>query len=214
MVLETGNLPIASLEISQRSKPEFDNVDFQSRTYEKAFLETYPDYGERFSLLMTYLNSIGNINPSHKDFSNYICHPVRIAFYLSKICHEMSPDQIDLILLHNVKEVFYADNASLNEISFSDENIRLIDILTIDRDYQYDDKYLTQYYSAIAREGQFLKLLKVVDKLDNVFVFRQIPESANRKKYLDTVEKFVCPLARSVSESLYVYLSNAVNLVR
>ncbi|MCB4412614.1 hypothetical protein [Synechococcus sp. MU1611] len=108
-------------------------------------------------------------------------------------------------LLHNLKEVSI-DSYNTFKASGITEISQAIEILTIDRNRANDNAYLKSYYDLIFNSPDFVGRVKVFDKLDNMFMLCLNRDDHIRRRYIEEIEEFVLPLARSKVPHLARYI--------
>jgi (p)ppGpp synthase/HD superfamily hydrolase len=131
----------------------------------------------------------------------YLAHVYRVT-ELSLAADRESPAAIALLaLLHNVMEVASVSGQELAE-QFGDALAQAVGALTVDRQQQFDLAYKATYYRGIANLGSEVRVVKVCDKIDNLFTLCLNPDQAARERYIGEVRRFVAPLASTVSTGL------------
>jgi hypothetical protein len=85
-----------------------------------------------------------------------------------------------------------------------------LETLKVDRDRQPNLQYLSDYYDAIAQLPNGLGIIKVVDKIDNLYTLNLTASSETRLRYLSEIEKFVVPLCEDVSPQISQILLNII----
>lgn len=124
----------------------------------------------------------------------YIAHPIRVATILSDVLGPVKHEDIIIALLHNVYEVGNTSKDVLLE-KFGPIIESSIANLTVNRKIQWDQQYKDQYYQKLRDGYAGACRVKVVDKLDNIFLINLNSDEEIRKKYLDEIVKYVIPMA-------------------
>jgi (p)ppGpp synthase/HD superfamily hydrolase len=145
--------------------------------------------------------------------SDYFCHPVRVAAYSIFLCENTEPEIGLLGLLHNALEVSSVRPDTLRQL-FGEKVVRGVNILTINRDLANDFDYRRLYYQRIAKEPLATRAVKVLDKLDNVFLINQNPDPYVRRNYLREISEYVLPIARADFPGVANYMSRVVEHCR
>ncbi len=145
--------------------------------------------------------------------SDYFCHPVRVAAFSIFLCGDIEPEIGLLGLLHNVLEVSSVEPDTLRQL-FGEKVFRSMSILTINRDLAHDFEYKRLYYQRITEAPLATRVVKVLDKLDNVFLINQNPDPDVRRNYLREISEYVLPLARVDFPSVASYMSLVVEHCR
>ena len=126
------------------------------------------------------------------DSSTYLAHPLRVATIILQEYKNLSVPLIGTALLHNVKEVSEPSFELLQD--FCEPSIvKAINILTVNRKKNYGG-YRRNYYDRIYAAESFVGVVKIFDKLDNLFMLCLNENESIRKDYLDEIEKFILPL--------------------
>lgn len=123
----------------------------------------------------------------------YFSHPLRVAGLAILISGAKKSEIGVLAVLHNVLEV---SDVSVNELSetFGSGISNQISALTVDRDVQWDKAYKVGYYHQLMQGPLSARIVKIVDKLDNLFVLGLNPDASVRSRYLTEIEEFVLPM--------------------
>lgn len=139
----------------------------------------------------------------------YFSHPLRVAGLAILISGAEESETGVLAVLHNVLEV---SDISVNTLSeaFGSGISNQIETLTVDRDVQWDKTYKAGYYGKLMEGPLSARIVKIVDKLDNLFVLGVNPDASVREKYLAEVEDFVLPMTEASLPSLTAYMRNLV----
>ena len=98
----------------------------------------------------------------------YVAHICRVTMLTLKIKPNYSLQSIVPALIHNIYETSNLSDKELLK-SFSKEALNTVKILTVNRNKQHRDEYLNDYYENIYRQPEWVGLIKVLDKLDNMF---------------------------------------------
>jgi len=139
----------------------------------------------------------------------YFSHPLRVAALAILISGAQDAGTGVLAVLHNVLEVSDVSVDTLSEIfgrGISDQ----IETLTVDRDVQWDKTYKAGYYGKLMEGPLSARVVKIVDKLDNLFVLGLNPDASVREKYLAEIEDFVLPMTEASLPSLTAYMRKLV----
>lgn len=134
----------------------------------------------------------------------YLSHPLRVATYALQESLPIDKDTVIIALLHNVLEVSDISSNQLCE-KFGKNIADSIVTLTVDRK-QTSLEYKTRYYSSIYSGYKGARVVKVLDKFDNIFMICFNPDHHVRKQYLEEIERFVLPMAERDVPGLSTYL--------
>jgi (p)ppGpp synthase/HD superfamily hydrolase len=123
----------------------------------------------------------------------YLAHPLRVAELVMRFVKPAHPMDTVIALLHNVLEVSEMPSAELGE-RFGAIVSQSIVALTVDRAKQWDPEYKQSYYRTLRESYAGTCAVKVMDKLDNIFLLCLNPDTKIRLRYLDEVDQYVIPL--------------------
>jgi (p)ppGpp synthase/HD superfamily hydrolase len=158
---------------------------------------------EFYHLLLSFEYS----HPGLNKFA-YMAHPIRVARLYISYCNNFSLDAFKLALAHNVIEL----------TGMSDEDIlpntlkpifHMIQKLTVDRSKQWDIDYKENYYEIISCSEE-MSVVKILDKLDNLYGLSSNPSKEIKLLYLHEIEKFVLPLASTFTPKLVDIMDNLI----
>lgn len=162
---------------------------------------------------LAFAKSLESNNASHPSMRAYFSHPLRVARLSLQLLAQPSAEIVSLGLLHNVFEVTGLTEGQLLEAGFSERMASGIRLMTVNRERQFDDSYLTSFYRRIQDFGDDLALIKCVDKLDNLLAF-QLFDGAVRDQYLETTDRFVTPMAAQLSQPFGDYFAAVIAHMR
>jgi len=141
----------------------------------------------------------------------YLAHPLRVASMALQYSKFVSANDIVLALLHNVYEVTNVSKQIISE-QFGEEIEESISTLTVNRKLQWLQEYKYGYYNSINRSENSTKFIKILDKLDNVFVIGLNPDANIRKMYIDEIYKYILPMSKDVVPELTQTFTVACNI--
>jgi len=139
----------------------------------------------------------------------YFSHPLRVAS-LATLCTGIEDAGVGVLgLLHNVLEV---SDVSLAELSATfgsgiSDNIKT---LTVNREVQWDRIYKAGYYSKLMKGPLCMRIVKIIDKLDNLFLLGLNTDASVREKYLAEIEDFVLPMTIASLPGLTTYMRELI----
>jgi len=166
------------------------------------------------SLVMDALQFSKSIEYSHPGLSKeaYLNHPLRVATLIVNNSPLLTYEATIAGLLHNVLEV---SNVTVNDLNdrYGARISSAIELLTIDRQAE-GEEYLKKYYNNIKNGPANCGIVKVLDKLDNVYMICFNPSDRIRSLYLDEIENMVLPLAKKVLPKLHEYFWNLAIYMR
>lgn len=151
-----------------------------------------------------------NLKYSHGSSSNndYFFHPLRVAS-MSIFFSKKENDLLILALLHNCLETTKVNSDFLKNL-FGNKIFKEIKILTVNRKKQWDAKYKQGYYNKINNFSRNTKIIKILDKLDNLFILNNNPDYEVKKKYLNEIKKYILPMIKKNTPILSNYFNNLI----
>tara|TARA_B100000989_G_scaffold299053_1_gene292575 strand:+ start:7980 stop:8633 length:654 start_codon:yes stop_codon:yes gene_type:complete len=156
---------------------------------------------EFYHLLLSFEYS----HPGLNKFA-YMAHPIRVARLYISYCDNFRLDVFKLALAHNVIELTgMSDQDTLPDTL--KPIFHMIKKLTVDRASQWDLDYKQNYYGIISRSEK-MSVVKVLDKLDNLYGLSSNPSKEIKLLYLNEIEKFVLPLAKTFTPKLVDVIDN------
>jgi (p)ppGpp synthase/HD superfamily hydrolase len=170
-------------------------------------LSELPQNSEREKLAFA-LNFAKQIRYRHPGLSSeaYFSHPLRVSA-MSMLFEASCEASIGILgLLHNVLEVSEVSSESLAR-KFGEEISSQILALTVDRSMQWDIGYKTAYYANLMAGPRNARVVKIMDKLDNIFLLGVNPDNNVRKKYLNEIEVFLMPMVKHTTPQLMDYMN-------
>jgi (p)ppGpp synthase/HD superfamily hydrolase len=162
---------------------------------------------------LAFARSLESTSNSHPSMQAYFSHPLRVATLALRLVDQSSAEIISMGLLHNVFEVTGLSESALLEAGFSERLASGIRLITIDRERQFDARYLAKFYRHIQDFGDVLALIKCVDKLDNLLAF-QLVDGDIRDQYLETTSHFVKPIATQLSQRFGDYFAAVIDYMQ
>jgi len=135
----------------------------------------------------------------------YLAHPLRVALLYLDVVKKHDSLGVRLALLHNILEVSAVPLDLLTQ-NLGQEISDAIITLTVDRSLQWDDNYKDDYYRRITESPIFVQQVKILDKLDNLFILCLNPSDEIRAKYLNEIERWLLPLASHALPAITDYI--------
>ena len=139
----------------------------------------------------------------------YYAHPQRVATMYLTVAPDADGIGAGIALVHNVLEVTDTTVDTIRA-SCGPEIARALEVLTVDRTRQSDPQYRSAYYGVLRGEPRRTGAVKVLDKLDNLFLLSRNPDDAVRSRYLREIEDEVVPLAERALPAVVEYLKELV----
>lgn len=147
--------------------------------------------------------------------SIYLMHPLRVAEMYVSLSGTPVADGTVTALLHNVIEVS-GGNANDISIEAGEQVAKAVTLLTVDRALQWDEAYKDAYYQHIYASEVYVRQVKALDKLDNLYLLCLNPSEQVRRDYLREIEKWVIPMVEKdlpeIRTYFYAVYENAVSM--
>jgi len=139
----------------------------------------------------------------------YLAHPYRTAILAMTLVDPIDKSLVELALIHNLLEVSSLDDDKI-AARFGDKRLNELKALTIDRS-QNSKEYSDRYYHGIWQSSSQSRMMKVIDKLDNLYMLCLNPDSDIRDLYLREVKEQVLPLAAKEIPHIVQYLNDLID---
>ena len=150
---------------------------------------------EAHSVISAFSEEIEKQEYSHGQLSNvqYMAHPYRVALRLIEQFPAINKSYIQLALCHNIIEV----SGITKDLSacLGPDLEKYVTILTVDRELQWEPAYKKIYYKQIA-EQKITRIIKIFDKLDNLFILSENNDKKVKLMYLEEIENYLMPLVK------------------
>lgn len=143
----------------------------------------------------------------------YLAHSLRLAGWALQLDDPPDVYMSTIALLHNLYEVSGVQFADVVR-RFNTGVAGAIALLTIDRSQRDHVAYRQRYYQDLQGSDRRVCVVKVLDKLDNLFLLCLNADDAVRMAYLQEVEDFVLPLAMEHLKGCVPYLQALVRQCR
>ena len=141
--------------------------------------------------------------------ASYLAHPLRVAEMTLSLAPQASTETIIIAMLHNVLEVGKVPESELEE-RFGAMVLQSLINLTVDRDQQWDPDYKRGYYQRLSDGYHGARIVKVVDKFDNMFILGLNPDDEIRRRYLEEIETYILPMAQQEISTLVPYMADLI----
>ena len=191
-------------------------------------------------LLKPFENSIGDIMKITRAFSiaiqvhsgqlkrgnkvePYINHPLRVALILTEELHEYDIDLICAAILHDtlsrVEKGNSENNAGRKRASlevrlkdgFGERVYGIVNTLAKPSAKSEDkERVLGEYYRNIAVGSEYVRYIKLADRLDNIRSLKNATQKDKVLRYKEETQKYVVPIAEKTDEKFVFKLSVAL----
>lgn len=138
--------------------------------------------------------------------AEYLAHPLRVTTLYMQLFRPADAPGVTTAILHNAMEVTAAGREDLAAAA-GDAVATAVETLTVDRARQWDDEYKRAYYRAIEAQPPHVARVKILDKLDNLFLLCLNPSAQTRERYLREIDRWLVPMARRAAPQLADYIA-------
>ena len=149
--------------------------------------------------------------PNHAD-KVYFSHPLRvanIAFNLKKYSSSHK-NLIILSLFHNIIESSNMKKVFLKKL-LGKFLFKQIQVLTVNRKKEWKKNYKYAYYKNINNHHKNTRIIKIIDKLDNLFIIGLCKNKLIRKRYITEIEEYILPMVKKDVPILSNYYKGLIN---
>lgn len=153
------------------------------------------------------------LNYQHPGLNSsiYFSHPLRVAtLSMLSVPDLFTKTQVGVVgLIHNVYEL---SNVTYQQVSseFGQTIAENIKLLTVNRKLQWDKSYKKEYYDKINTSSISLRVVKIIDKLDNLFLIVVNPDAEIRAKYIAEIEDYILPMVKKDIPAIYSYMVDLI----
>lgn len=139
------------------------------------------------------------------DARTYLAHAMRVAQLVMRIAPVRAGETCAPALVHNALEVGSVTEAELAE-RLGPEVADIVRLLRVDRVRQWNPDYKRAYYRGLTEGPAAARLVKIADKMDNIFTLCLNPDDAKRRRYLSEIETYLVPLTEDAAPAMVPYL--------
>lgn len=142
------------------------------------------------------------------ESSIYFPHSLRVAS-LALLSLDNNVNAGVVGLLHNVLET---SDTPVNTISheFGAQIAIQVEHLTVNRELQWDEAYKELYYKNINSSAIECRIVKIFDKVDNIFILNINPDEVIRQKYLNEINAYILPMIKRDIPSILEYTEQLI----
>ena len=83
----------------------------------------------------------------------------------------------------------------LNYFNYS-KNVKYLHHQTVNRKKQWNKKYKEKYYKVINSHHKNTRIIKIIIKLDNLFIIGMCKSDLTRKRYIAEIEDYILPMVK------------------
>jgi (p)ppGpp synthase/HD superfamily hydrolase len=169
------------------------------------------DPQECLIIVKAFADEMENQGYNHGQLSKaqYMAHPYRVARRLIEHFPEIDETYIQLALCHNIIEVSVVTE-NLSDY-LGPDLMKHINTLTVDRVLQWDPAYKKTYYEKIAEE-KITRIIKIFDKLDNLFILSENNDKEVKLMYLKEIENYLIPFVKLDIPTLEDYFKSLLEI--
>jgi (p)ppGpp synthase/HD superfamily hydrolase len=166
---------------------------------------------EEKDILIKAFNFAKGIKYQHEGLASdiYFAHPIRVAALSLLSQKSINVDTGIIGLLHNVFELSNTTVDSISLLFGESIALQILD-LTVNRDLQWNQKYKESYYTKINSNSLACRIVKIFDKLDNLFLLDLNPNEEIKQKYMIEIETYILPMTERDMPEVYNYMQNII----
>ncbi len=168
-------------------------------------LNLFPYSKKKQEIVNTKISILKALDKKYQNFS--MMHPLRVMFY-STMFFKKDLNLILLSMFHNLFEIKKIQKIRYKKLlgkKLSNE----INVLTMNKEKKFNDAYIKKYYKRLYKSSKNVKMVKCLDKFDNLYNLYKNSNTSVKIKYLDEINKFIMPLAKK-NKCLKKYLNKLV----
>lgn len=166
---------------------------------------------KKFSKVFLAYNFSKNLIYYHPGLSSevYFDHPLRVCLLSTKLKKENLPELMTLCLLHNVFETSNISEEIIKKL-FGTKTCKFLKILTVNRKKENKKGYKKSYYKKIEKSHHYLPIVKILDKLDNLYLLKNNKNNKVKKNYIKEIETYLMPLVRKKANNIYAHFEELI----
>ncbi len=172
------------------------------------FMKEWQDYSNKENdelILKAYkFSKIKHTGQIRDEGTPYFYHPYRVALVLIQELGLTDTNIICSALLHDVIEDSDCTDEDIR-IMFNEEIAIMVNYLTKPPKKQFNSskKRHDYYFDRLLKAPDNVLLIKLADRLDNIFSIHLSPRKEKQKKYYDETCQYYLPLAKRINDKLY-----------
>ena len=195
--------------IDEERQLRFSSLNKKGAGSKEAFLKVLESHvsGSEYACIRKAYDFATNMQYDHEglDSESYLAHPLRVAAMAIEINSPLDVDTIIIALLHNCLEVGETSRDTLESL-FGTTVADSIATLTVERRLQWDKEYKAEFYKDINSAYQGARVVKVLDKLDNIPLLCLNPDVEVRAAYLEEIDHHVIPMAKAALPEVAAFI--------
>ena len=201
-----------SKEISKRTqkRKSFDKTLLREweRKISKYFLENELETKEINSTLIFCRNQ--NHKHGKKIDKEYFSHLLRLGCMSLFLKKDIDYNLTKLAFVHNILETGNFKKNSVIKKKFGNKIFQEIKILTVNRKIQWNERYKEMYYKKIKKSHVNVRIIKILDKMDNLFLLSKNKDLDIKRKYIKEIKTYVLPMVKITLPKIFKYFNNLV----
>lgn len=158
-----------------------------------------------FALAQSYGKELIN-----KYYVNHLIRVAKLSLMWLNLIKEKNLDLIIAALIHNALEKNIISLKALRS-GYSQWVYNAIRTLTLDRSKEHDSDYIKKYYNEIQKTDKYIQMLKVFDKLDNIYSLCLNPNDEIRTRYLKEIKEYIVPIIDQQASMFSGYFNELIN---
>ncbi len=157
--------------------------------------------------ILKIFNFVRNLN--HTDFGTskdpYFSHLFRLTCMALLVKKKIDTKLVSLALLHNVFETGNLKRKEIIKEKFGKKIFSEIKTLTVNRKIEWDKSYKSNYYKKLNSGSKNLRIIKILDKFDNLFLLDSNKNVNIKIRYINEIKKYILPMTKRTLPSIYRY---------
>lgn len=158
-----------------------------------------------FALAQTY-----GEKPINKYYVNHLIRVAKLSLMWLNLIEEKNFNLIIAALIHNALEKNIISLEVLRS-KYSQWVYSTITTLTLDRSKEHNSDYIKKYYDKLQETDKYSQMLKVFDKLDNIYSLCLNPNDEVRIRYLKEIREYIVPIINQHGSMLSSYFNELIN---
>ena len=182
-----------------KNPEKFNDVAFTN------VLNLFPYSKKKQEIVNSKISLLKDLDKKYQNFN--MMHPLRVMFY-STVFFKKDLNLILLSMFHNLFEIKKIKKIRYKKLlgkKISNE----INVLTMNKEKKLNDAYIKKYYNRLYKSSKNVKMVKCLDKFDNLYNLYKNNNTSVKIKYLNEINQFIMPLAKK-NKSLKKYLNKLV----
>ena len=183
------------------------NKNRLSKLWEQSVKKPHIRSKRELKKIIDVFNFAKNLNHTDAGSSKnpYFLHLFRLTCMALLIKKKIDAKLVCLALLHNVLETGNLKRVNIIKEKFGKEIFSEIKTLTVNRKIQWNKDYKAKYYKKINSGSKNLRIIKILDKFDNLFLLDSNTNANIKKKYINEIKEYILPMTKKTLPDIYKY---------